>query len=67
MIDPREKAAECERAIEACTDPERKFALTCLRDLWVAVADDRDRGRPDWHAQAESIDKVHADTLKPQE
>jgi hypothetical protein len=41
MIDPLEKAKQCECTIEACNDPQRKIALTNLQKLWVAIAYER--------------------------
>jgi hypothetical protein len=34
-IDPRAKAAECDRAIERVADPERRMVLERLRSLWI--------------------------------
>jgi len=60
LIDPWVKAEECERAIKACKDPRRMPMLTNLRDLWVAVANERAGGWPDWQVQAESLVSLHA-------
>jgi hypothetical protein len=63
MIDPRKKAKECDRAIETCTDPQRKALLTHLRELWVAIGNDRASGWPDWQVQAGHLDQLHADLV----
>jgi hypothetical protein len=42
IVDPWEKAAECERAIKAATDPGQRTALTYLRELWIALGEQRD-------------------------
>ena len=38
LLDPRCKAAECERAIELVADPERRIVLESLRSLWLALS-----------------------------
>jgi hypothetical protein len=40
MVDPWEKAAECQRAIETATD--RGQRLRYLRELWIALGKQRD-------------------------
>jgi len=37
MVDPWDKAAECERAIEIVADPERRVVLSSLRSVWLAL------------------------------
>jgi hypothetical protein len=41
MVDPWEKAAECERAIETATNRGQRTALTYLRELWIALGKQR--------------------------
>ena len=41
-IDPWEKAADCERAIQAAADPQQKTILKNLRYLWIALANESD-------------------------
>ena len=36
-VDPWDKAAECERAIEIVADPERRVVLSSLRSVWLAL------------------------------
>ena len=38
--DPWEKAADCERAIQAAADPQQKTILKNLRYLWIALANE---------------------------
>jgi len=38
MVDPWEKAADCERSAQAAIDPHRRAMLQKLRDLWVSLA-----------------------------
>ena len=40
-LDPWGKAAECERAIAAVADPERRVVLCSLRSLWIALGNER--------------------------
>jgi hypothetical protein len=39
--DPWEKAAECERALQAANDPRRRALLENLRNQWIALANRR--------------------------
>lgn len=41
QVDPWEKAAECARAIDICLDPNRKAALSNLKHMWMALANQR--------------------------
>ncbi len=36
-LDPRSKAAECDRAIEVVADPERRLVFQRLRSVWIAL------------------------------
>jgi len=42
MVDPWEKAAECERAIETATGRGQRTVITYLRELWIALGKQRD-------------------------
>jgi hypothetical protein len=42
MQDAWERVADCERAIQAAVDPERRAILTHLRNLLVALANERE-------------------------
>jgi hypothetical protein len=62
-IDALEKAAECDREIEACVDPSRRATLTHLRHTWTKVAADMASGRDDWRGFAESAERLHSDAF----
>ena len=64
MIDPWEKAAECEQAIRACADAERKLILENLRDLWVSIGNEKAVGMSDWGTQAALAAELHAEIIK---
>jgi hypothetical protein len=40
-IDPWEKATECERCLQISDDPERRAIFEMLRDLWVALRNEK--------------------------
>ena len=40
-IDPWEKATECERYLQAVDDPQRRAIFANLRDLWVALGNEK--------------------------
>jgi hypothetical protein len=63
MIDPKKKLEECERALETCTDVDRRGALHNLRYLWTAIDKDKTAGKSHWRDDAATVDKVHADVL----
>jgi hypothetical protein len=41
QVDPWEKAAECARAIQLSIDPHRTAVLTNLKQMWIALANER--------------------------
>jgi hypothetical protein len=41
QADPWQEAADCERAAQRQTDPEQFAIYTHLRDLWIALANER--------------------------
>jgi hypothetical protein len=45
-VDPFEKAADCKRALQNSQDPERWLVLSKLRELWIAISNER-RPMPD--------------------
>ena len=61
-VDPWDKAAECERAIEVVADPERRVVLESLRSLWVALGNEQplfaERAR-----QLSTITQIHAELM----
>jgi hypothetical protein len=36
-----DRAAECERLMDAVSDPERKAILKLARDMWIELANER--------------------------
>ncbi|HEY6259248.1 MAG TPA: hypothetical protein VIY51_26010 [Xanthobacteraceae bacterium] len=34
------RAQDCERALDAALDPQKKIALKILRDMWIALANE---------------------------
>jgi hypothetical protein len=66
MIDPLEKAVECEHALRICPDnPDRMALLRALRDLWVTLARAKAGGMSGWQAQADNADRMHMELLNP--
>ena len=63
-IDPWDKAAECERAIEVFADPKRRDFLIDLRTLWIALGNKKPLfdggGRT---VDVSTIAKIHADLM----
>jgi hypothetical protein len=61
QIDPWEKAADCNRAIQISTDPMCKDVLRNLREMWITLANkrflltDEERAR-----EAEKIGRLQA-------
>ena len=59
-IDPWEKAADCERAIQAAADPQQKTILKNLRYLWIALANESECMSADEFAhESETIGRLH--------
>ncbi len=59
-IDPWEKAADCERALQIAADPQQKMILKNLRDLWVALANESGFMSADQLAEeSEAIGRLH--------
>jgi hypothetical protein len=60
QIDPWEKAADCERAIQAAADPQQKTILKNLRYLWIALANESECMSADEFAhESETIGRLH--------
>jgi len=38
LVDPWEKAADCERALRITVDPVHREALSNIREFWIALA-----------------------------
>jgi hypothetical protein len=61
-IDPWEKAADCERAAQATSDPRRRSILIKLESLWVTLANESAMMTPaELASEAERIGRVQAD------
>ncbi len=64
QLDPRSKAAECDRAIELVADPERRIVLSSLRSLWIALCNDRSFfDQPDRAGQLSTIAQIHTELM----
>jgi hypothetical protein len=59
MIDPWDKAAECDLALEFCADAERRFILVNLRELWIHIGNERAAGMTDWVDIAAEVTAIH--------
>jgi len=61
-IDPWEKAADCERAAQATSNPRRRSILIKLESLWVTLANESAMMTPaELASEAERIGRVQAD------
>ena len=61
-INPWEKAADCERALQAASDPQQKKILKNLRYLWIALANECDVMSADEFAhESEVIGRLHVE------
>jgi hypothetical protein len=59
-IDPWEKAADCERAIQAAADPQQKTILKNLRYLWIALANESEcMSAVEFAHESETIGRLH--------
>jgi hypothetical protein len=60
FIDPWEKAAECERSVQASVDPRKRTILANIRDRWIALGNESSRmSETDRAESAESINRLH--------
>jgi len=66
MIDPWEKAEECQQAINVCPDLAKRCVLENLRALWIQIGNQKSAGATDWYVQVTDIIKLHTDVLGPQ-
>ena len=66
QIDPWEKAAECQRYLQAEVDSTRREILTNFRDLWIGLANARNflTGAED-QEEVETLNRIQADLIKP--
>ena len=67
-VDPWEKAAECQRAVQAAIDPQHQTILMHLRNLWMALANERDSmSADDLAMQVEAIGRLHVELINSQQ
>jgi len=64
QVDPLEKAAECELALQNATDANRRALLTHLRDLWTAHARSSFWSETDRQQQLAILTQIHADMTR---
>jgi hypothetical protein len=65
LVDPWEKAAECDRAIRITLDPHWRVTLTTLRDMWIALGNQRGlMTQTELARETEAIGRLHADLAK---
>jgi hypothetical protein len=65
LVDPWEKAAECDRAIRITLDPRWRVTLTTLRDMWIALGNQRGlMTATELARETEAIGRLHADLAK---
>jgi hypothetical protein len=65
LIDPLEKAAECEQALLRTSHSARRGILLNLRELWVSLAKEGHRYTPQWQREAEKLGRLHTDLTRP--
>jgi hypothetical protein len=64
QLDPWEKAAECQRALQATANSQRRQVLGGVRDLWIALANERSLlTRDEFEQQGRVIDRIHANLI----
>jgi hypothetical protein len=64
QVDPKSKAAECDRAIEFIADPERRIVLESLRSFWIALCDERSLlDQEDRVGPLSAINQIHAELM----
>ena len=60
VLDPWQKASECELAVEAATDPQQRAILANLRDLWISLGNTRNFMSADELAkEIETVGRLH--------
>ena len=64
-LDPWEKAAECERYLQAEVDTTHREIFTNFRDLWIGLANARNfLTAAEFDQQVETLNSVQADLIK---
>ena len=65
QIDPWEKAAECQRYLQAEVDSTRREILTNVRDLWIGLANAKNFPTgAEFDQQVETLNGIQADLIK---
>ena len=65
QIDPWEKAAECERYLQAEVDSTHREIFTNFRDLWIGLANARHFPTgAEFDQQVETLNGIQADLIK---
>ena len=67
IIDPWERAAQCERALLDISDSTRRKLLTNLHDLWVSLAEEGCWHSPEWDRELEEDRPVASRSHAPTE
>ena len=66
QVEPWEKAADCARAIAATSEPTKREILTNVRNLWMALAEQRSfLSNAELAKQIEIIGRIHSDQTEP--
>jgi len=61
-VDPWEKAADCERALDAAADPDRHAMLERVRDLWIALGNEQSLMTDEELAEGvQAINRMHVE------
>ena len=65
QMDPWERAAECERYLQAAGDSTHRKILTDVRDLWIGLANARNfLTAAEFDQQVETLNRIQADLIK---
>jgi hypothetical protein len=66
QIDPRERAAECERALRAANDPTQRKILIDVQELWIGLANAKSSlTEAQFDEQVEAINGIHTELIGP--
>jgi len=64
-VDPWEKAADCERALDAAADPDRHAMLERVRDLWIALGNEQSLMTDEELAEGvQAINRMHVEWIR---
>jgi hypothetical protein len=67
-IDPWERAADCDRLMNAAADPSRKAIFAKLRELWITLGNEKAMmTEGELAAEIEAIGRLHADLTASRE